>query len=148
MYTLEEFDNEKSKVMKFIVYKRRSEQEVRNKFRNEIDENMLDDIIAYLEDAGYLNDDEYIEKKIQEMMKLKNLSVKELKYKLMSKGLKTNQIEDYIYRNREKLVEYELESAKKIIIKKSDLMEKEEIEMFLLKKGYNHDLILEALEEQ
>ena len=45
MYTVEDFDREKTRVMKYIVYKRRTEQEVRNKFENSIEENMLEDII-------------------------------------------------------------------------------------------------------
>ena len=32
MYTIEEFDKEKTKVLKYIIYKKRSEQEIRNKF--------------------------------------------------------------------------------------------------------------------
>ena len=45
MYTIEEFDKEKTKVLKYIIYKKRSEQEIRNKFAKTIDENMLGDII-------------------------------------------------------------------------------------------------------
>ncbi len=32
MYTIEEFDREKIKVLKYILYKKRSENEIRNKF--------------------------------------------------------------------------------------------------------------------
>ena len=32
MYTVEEFDKEKTKVLKYILYKKRSEREIRNKF--------------------------------------------------------------------------------------------------------------------
>ena len=48
MYSAQEFDIEKTKVMKFIVFKKRTEQEVRNKFANSIEDNMLEDIIEYL----------------------------------------------------------------------------------------------------
>ena len=64
MYTIEEFDKEKTKVLKYIIYKKRTEQEIRKKFNNSIDENMLEDIIAYLKEAQYINDNEYIEKTI------------------------------------------------------------------------------------
>ena len=43
MYSAEDFDREKTKVMKYIVFKKRTEQEVRNKFANSIEENMLED---------------------------------------------------------------------------------------------------------
>ena len=42
MYTIEEFDKEKNKVLKYILYKKRTEQEIRKKFISTIDENILD----------------------------------------------------------------------------------------------------------
>ena len=64
MYTIEEFDKEKTRILKYILYKKRTEQEIRNKYAREIEENLLEDIIAYLKEAGYINDKEYIEKAI------------------------------------------------------------------------------------
>ena len=43
MYSVEDFDEAKTRVMKFIIYKRRTEQEVRTKFAGTIDEDMLED---------------------------------------------------------------------------------------------------------
>ena len=80
-------------------------------------------------------------------MVLKNMSIKEIKYKLMSKGLNKNDIEDYMYENKEELEEYEMKSARNIIYKKSTTMEQEEIVQFLLKKGYKKDNINNAMEE-
>ena len=48
MYTVEEFDKEKTKVLRYILYKKRTENEVRTKFQNTVEENLLDDIIDYL----------------------------------------------------------------------------------------------------
>ena len=125
MYTIEEFDKEKTKVLKYIIYKKRSEQEIRNKFAKTIDENMLEDIIEYLKEANYINDKEFIEKTINNFKILKNLSIKEMKYKLMAKGLNKDDIEDYFYENKEELEEYEIKSASNIIYKKSDSMEQD-----------------------
>lgn len=147
MYTVEEFDKGKTKVLRYILYKKRTEQEVRTKFQKDIEENMLDDIIEYLKEAGYINDKEYIEKTVNNFMVLKNMSIKEIKYKLMSKGLNKNDIEDYMYENKEELEEYEMKSARNIIYKKSTTMEQEEIVQFLLKKGYKKDNINNAMEE-
>ena len=33
MYNIEEFDEQKTKVLKYILFKKRTEQEVRNKFK-------------------------------------------------------------------------------------------------------------------
>ena len=147
MYTVEEFDKGKTKVLRYILYKKRTEQEVRTKFQKDIEENMLEDIIEYLKEAGYINDKEYIEKTVNNFMVLKNMSIKEIKYKLMSKGLNKNDIEDYMYENKEGLEEYEMKSARNIIYKKSTTMEQEEIVQFLLKKGYKKDNINNAMEE-
>ena len=141
MYTAEQFDNEKTRVMKFIVFKKRTEQEIRNKFSNSIEENMLEDIIEYLKEAKYIDDKEYIEKTINNFKSIKNLSIKEIKYKLLSKGLNKDDIEDYIYENKEELTNYEIQSAQNIYYKKQKDMEKEEIKRYLLKKGYNSENI-------
>ena len=141
MYSLEEFDKEKTKVMKYIVFKKRTEQEVRTKFAGSIEENMLEDIIEYLKEANYLNDKEYIEKTINNFKVLKNLSLKEVKYKLLAKGLNKSDIEDYFYENKEELNEYEKQSARNIYYKKQRDMDIEEIKQYLIKKGYSYDNI-------
>lgn len=147
MYTVEEFDNQKTKVLKYILYKKRTEQEVRKKFASSINENMLEDIIEYLKEAKYIDDNEFLEKTVNNFLVLKNMSIKELKYKLLSKGLGKNEIEDYIYENKEELEKYEIKSAENIFIKKSISMEQEEIKQFLLKKGYKIENINKAMEE-
>lgn len=147
MYTIEEFDKEKTKVLKYILYKKRSENEIRTKFSGTMDENLLEDIIEYLKQAKYINDKEYIIKTVNNFIILKNLSIKELKYKLLSKGLNKNDIEDYIYDNKEELEEYEIKSASNIIYKKSTSMDKDEIKQYLLKKGYKLENINKAIEE-
>lgn len=148
MDTIEEFDKQKTKVLRYILYKKRTEQEIRNKFSNIIDENMLEDIIEYLKEAKYINDKEFIEKTINNFMLLKNLSIKEIQYKLMAKGLSKNQIEDYIYENRDELEEYEIKSAKNILYKRAIIMEQDEIKQYLLKKGYKAENIDQAIENK
>lgn len=79
---------------------------------------MLDEVIEELKENGYINDDNYIERAISEFINLKNLSLKEIKYKLLAKGLNKDLVDDYFYNNSEKMEEYEINSAKNIIIKK------------------------------
>ena len=147
MYTIEEFDKAKTKILKYIIYKKRSENEIRRKYEKEIDENMLEDIIEYLKEAKYIDDSEYIRNTVNNFIALKNLSIKELKYKLLAKGLNKNDVEDYIYNNKEELEEYEVKSISNIIYKKSASMEQDEIKQYLLKKGYKSDNISKAMEE-
>ena len=147
MYTIEEFDKAKTKVLKYIMFKKRTENEVRTKFSKTMEENLLEDVIEYLKEAEYISDKAYIERAINEFIALKSLSLKEVKYKLLAKGLDKNLIEDYIYNNSEELNDYELNSATKLAIKKSASMDKIEIKQFLYKKGYKQENIESALKE-
>lgn len=133
---MEEFDKEKTKVLKYILYKRRSEQEIRRKFASTIREDLLSDIISYLKEANYIDDKELIKRNIENFMKLKNLSIKELQYKLMAKGCNKNEVEDYIYEKKEELEQYEKKSIQNLIHKKRTEMELQEIKQYLLRKGY------------
>ena len=136
---LKEFDEQKTKVFKYITYKKRTEQEVRNKFRGQINEEMLEEIIDYLKEAHYLDDYEFIEKQVREYVNLKTMSITEIKYKLATKGLDRKLIEKYIDNNYEQLKEYEQRCIEKIKAKKAETMEEQEIQQYLYKKGYKCD---------
>ena len=146
MYTSEDFDREKTRVLKYILYKKRTEQEIRNKFAQTIEENLLEDIIEYLREAKYIDDKEYIEKTVNNFMMLKNLSIREIQYKLASKGLNKSDIEEYMYENKDELEEYEIKSASNVFYKKSSSMEQDEIKQYLLKKGYKNENINRAID--
>lgn len=140
MYTIEEFDRQKTKVFKYIMFKKRTETEIKNKFKTQIQEDMLEDIIEYLKEAGYINDYNFIEKQVNEYMNLKNMSIQEIKYKLMAKGIEKKLIEKYIEEHREELEEYEKKSANNIKTKKASQMDEQEIKQYLYKKGYKIEL--------
>lgn len=133
---LKEFDEQKTKVFKYITYKKRTEQEVRNKFRGQIEEQMLEEIIEYLKEAKYLDDYEFIEKQVREYMNLKTMSITEMKYKLTAKGLDRKLIEKYIDNNYEELQEYEQRCIEKIKSRKAGVMEEQELQQYLYRKGY------------
>lgn len=145
MYTIEEFDYAKTKILKYILYKKRTEKEVKTKFRNIISQELLEDVIEELKQIGYINDQAYIKRAIQEMMALKSLSVKEIQYKLLAKGISLEDVEQYIAENQEELQEYERNSAKNIVYKKMVGKEEYEIRSYLLKKGYQEENINDAI---
>lgn len=144
-YTIEEFDIVKTKVLKYVMYKKRTKSQVYLRFKSEIEENLLEDVISDLEDNGYINDENYIVKAANEYMALKNLSIKEIKYKLFSNGIENNLIEDYISNHREELEEYERKSAENIAIKRSVNMDELEIKQYLLKRGYTTENVENAI---
>lgn len=147
MSYIEEFDKLKTKVLKYILYKKRTEQEVRQKFKPDSGE-LLDDVIEELKELGYIDDEKYIEKLVREYMNLKNLSIKEIEYKLISKGIKKSIIEDYIYNNREELLKYEIKSATSIINKRISSTEEGELLNYLRKKGYMEESLKIAMEKK
>ena len=143
-YSIEEFDKAKTKVMNYIMYKKRTEYEVKNKFEKTLEENLLNDIIEYVKEAGYLSDSNYIERAVAEFMAIKNLSRKEISYKLYSKGIDKGLIEEYFSVHSEELEEYELKSATAIFNKKINTMEEDDVKNYLRKKGYRENIIKEV----
>ena len=144
---LEEYDKLKTKVLKYILYKKRTEKEIMQKFSFGIEEEILEDIIDELKEAGYIDDNNYIERAISEFMALKNLSIKEIKYKLFAKGLNSDIIDEYISNHNDELNDYEIQSIKNIFYKKQISKDEEDIKQMLLKKGYKLQNIKEALSE-
>ena len=142
---LEKKDKLKTKMLKYIMYKKRTEEEIKRKFANIEETELVEEVIEELKEIGYINDSNYIDRAVTEHMNINNLSVKELKYKLMSKGLNINLIEDYVSSKNEELTEYEINSAKNIILKKQSNTEEQDIIQYLIKKGYKTDNIKEAI---
>lgn len=136
----EKIDKLRSKMMKYILYKKRTETEVRQKFCDE-DENAVEDAIEYFKELKYIDDENYIERSVQEFINLKSLSLKEISYKLCQKGVSKRLIEDYIAKHEEELLEYELQSAKKIWNKKIQNVDENSVKEFLYKKGYTQETI-------
>ena len=107
---------------------------------------MLEDIMADLEEKGYINDTSYITRAVNEFKALQNLSIKEIKYKLISKGVPSSLIEDYLSTNFDDMQEYEINSAIAIINKKQNSMDEEKLMQYMLKKGYKTSSIKEAID--
>ena len=141
----EKFENLKNKMLKYIVYKKRTEAEIRQKFEEE-DENMVEDAIEYFKELKYIDDSVYVERAIKEYIALRNLSIKEIAYKVCQKGVSKSLVDDYICKNKETMLEYEISSAKNIIKKKAG-QEEQEIKNFLYKKGFMSESVNIAFDE-
>lgn len=146
MSYIEEFDLMKTKVLKYIMFKKRTEQEIRLKFKDESLE-LLDEVIEELKEIGYIDDTNYVERAVNEFINLNNMSIKEITYKLMTKGIKKDIIDNYVRNNKEMLLNYEINSVKNIFIKKQNQMDEQEIINYLKKKGYLEETIKLARED-
>lgn len=138
----EKIDKLRAKMLKYILYKKRTEMEVRQKFCEE-DENAVEDAIEYFKELKYIDDWSYIERSVQEFMNLKSLSLKEIRYKLCQKGVSKNLVEEYFSKQENELLEYEIDSAKKIWNKKIQNSDENSVKEFLYKKGYKQETIQE-----
>ena len=134
---LKQKDEIKTRILKFLAYKKRTEQEVRNKFKQEVNEDILEEIIEYLKEAKYIDDKEFIQKQVNEYKTLKTMSIKEIKYKLLEKGLNKKLIDQYVEDNKEELEEYEKKCIEKIRNKKIKTMDEDKVNQYLYRKGYN-----------
>ena len=137
---LSKVDKLKTKMLKYIFYKKRTEKEVWEKFKNE-DSELLEETIENLIELGYINDEIYVEKFVHEVVALKNLSVFEIKYKLLNKGIPEDIIDDYISKNSEMLEDYERLAATNLVQKRKESSTQEETMAYLNKKGYSYELI-------
>lgn len=142
----ERIEKFRNKMLKYIVYKKRTEAEIRQKFSEE-DENMVDDAIEYFKELNYINDCNYVERAVSEFISLKNMSIKEVEYKITQKGVSKKIIDDYICKNKESMLEYEIASSKAIILKKQGKMEEKDIRDYLYKKGYMSESINIAFDD-
>lgn len=142
----EKIEKFKNKMLKYIVYKKRTEAEIRQKFSEE-DENMVDEAIEYFKELNYINDEIYVQRAVDEFKALKNMSIKEVEYKLLQKGIRKKIIGDYICKNKESMLEYEISSSKAIILKKQVKLEEKDIRDYLYKKGYMQESINIAFDD-
>lgn len=134
------------KVMRYVLFKKRTENEVRNKCRLlKYDENKTEEIIDYLKEAGYINDKIYIQKYIANIKILKHVSKNEIRVDLMRRGIDIDWIDDALA--EETLEEFELDSAIYLVNKKIRAGETlEKVKKYLQNKGYSYTNILKAID--
>lgn len=135
------------KLMKYVIFKKRTEKEVRQKCQKlQYTEEYIEEIIEYLTENNYINDKIYVEKYIQNTIRLKTSSIYEMKIDLLRRGVSEDYIESYLNQNLIELEEYEQESAIKLAKKKSASAEIEKIKKYLTAKGYKYDSISLAID--
>lgn len=134
-----------SKLMKYVIFKKRTEHEVREKCKTlNYTSDYIDEVVDYLKEAEYINDELYITKYINNILKLKKSSVAEVKLDFMKRGIDFDRVDSDLL---ETLYEHEKESAVYLAIKKhksGDTIEK--IKRYLNSKGYVYSNISNAID--
>ena len=134
------------KVMRYVVYKKRTSEEVRKKCLTlNYEDSYIDEIIEYLKEAGYIDDKVYIQKYINDIKKLKHMSIAQIRNDLARRGIDSDLIDNIIM--TENINEFEFESAEYLLNKKLKLGEDiDKVKRFLLNKGYSYSNVLKAID--
>lgn len=137
------------KVIKYAMYKMRTEQEVLRRFESEfqdISSKAFDEILKYLKDNNILNDEVFAKTFLEEAIKFKRNSKFELKMKLKEKGVP----EEYIYKAldslEEKLDNYEQDLVFKILNERKN-QDRQKVLNYLYRKGFDGINIRNAVEK-
>lgn len=133
------------KLMKYVLFKRRTVQEVKDKCKLlGLSSEYIEEVIAYLIENGYLDDELYVMKYILGIIKLKKKSVQEIRFDLMRRGINEALIEKYI---TEELHQFEIKCAIELAKKKykecKDILKTKK---YLAGKGYSMHSINKAID--
>lgn len=134
-----------NKLMKYVLFKKRTEKEIRQKCKQlDYSEEYTDEIVEYLKEAEYINDKVYVQKYIQNVLKLKTSSIFEIKMDLLRRGIDEDEIEKYI---DDELYEFEERSAIALARKKYKAVgEIDKVKRYLMNKGYSRSNVSKAID--
>lgn len=91
------FEVAKNKAIKYVGISRKTEQEVYRKLKTQgFDEDIIVEVIEYLKELGYINDDDYVDAYIRQCMRLLDYSTYEIRQKLLQKGINKYIIDDKV----------------------------------------------------
>ena len=105
------------KIMNFVLYKMRTCEETKRKCQMlKFSEDYIEEVLDYLQEAGYLNDEKYTKKYIENVMRLKKSSANGIKIDLYRKGIDDGLIEKYV--DTSEVYEYEEQCCNELAFKK------------------------------
>ena len=131
------FEVAKEKALRYLVTAKKTEYEVRNKLKkSNFEESIIDNVISYLKDLDYINDNDYIDAYIRQCMRLQNYSIYEIKNKLLQKGIKKDIIDKKLEVLRQS--NYEQELVNKLLNSKLKNMEEIKQKQYLYRRGFSN----------
>jgi regulatory protein len=150
--SLRELSRAKKYSFRLLAIRARSKEELKKRLNKKgFDKQVTEKVIAYLEDLGYLNDREFARTWVRSRQLTHPLGISALKYKLKTKGIS----EDIV---GEVLEDYDLsqERSLALILAQKQLRRyqghnrekcRQRLYAFLKRRGFEHELILELLDE-
>lgn len=134
-----EFEEAKQKAIKYIGISKKTEYEVKQKLiRLGYNQDIIDMVISYLLNIGYVNDYDYVEAYLRQNERFLKYSIFEIEQKLLQKGIKKDIIEvkKYILKD----IEYDKKLLEKILETKCKDMDELKKKQYLYRRGLKFDL--------
>ena len=139
------------KIQSYCLYQDRCIKEVKNKLYSfKVSSQLVENIVEYLIDNDYLNEERYTKMFIQGKLRIKKWGRIKLKYELRSKGIDIKIINEHINQiNEEDYIEYFNEfSTNKIKFLKGTLNQKKRSFInYFTYRGWENDLIYQKLRD-
>src|SRR5574344_3134763 len=133
-----DFEVAKDKAIKFIGISRKTSFEVIRKLKTQnVEDLIIDDVISYLTQLGYINDKDYVDAYVIQCMRLFTYSSFEIKQKLLQKGIKKDIIDKGIQIWYDE--KYDERLIKKILETKCKNMEELKQKQYLYRRGFKLD---------
>lgn len=130
-----------------LSYRANTEGELRTKLLKNFDEIAVEKAISKLKEQGFINDNEFVERYVEQSKKGKRL----VRMELMKKGIDKKIIEQVIHRKDDKT---ELENAKKLAEKVMAKYQKEPTQVVkqkiyerLTRRGFSYDIYKQAIRD-
>ena len=148
----EEFKKAQSYSLRLLAIRLRTEKEIKNKLEDKsFSKETIENLLSKLKEAKLINDEVFAKLWVESRKNLKNRSNFIIKQELKIKGVSEEIIQKYLYEENEYS---DLESAKKLLEKKSHLFSRkvgnEKIlkqQQFLARNGYQWEVIRKVTKE-
>ena len=139
------------KIQSYCLYQDRCIKEVKNKLYSfKVSSQLVENIIEYLIDNDYLNEERYTKMFIQGKLRIKKWGRIKLKYELRSKGIDIKIINEHINQiNEEDYIEYfnEFSTNRIKFLKGSNDQKKRSFINYFTYRGWENNLIYEKLKD-
>jgi|GEM_PF-2411742 len=131
------FEEARFKAIKYLGISKKTEYEVITRLKKlDTDMTIIDKVIKYLSELGYINDIDYVDSYIRQNERMLKYSIYEISEKLKAKGIKNDIIEDKF----ESLVlnKYEKKVIEKIVSTKSKTLDEIKIKQYIYRRGFKY----------
>jgi len=139
------------KIQSYCLYQDRCVKEVKNKLYSfKVSSQLVENIVEYLIDNDYLNEERYTKMFIQGKLRIKKWGRIKLKYELRSKGIDIKTINEHINQiNEEDYINYfnEFSTSKIKFLKGTKDQKKRSFINYFTYRGWENNLIYQKLRD-